>query len=214
MDNSELLHLLESPEALNAKIQEALHVLEAHYGGSGYGFLSHSCGYGVLFPPRGYGGGEYRFPSFQQQLQTQQPFMRQQMPYSQVPQQMMKSSYMQPQQMMQSSYKQPQQQQAFGNPLQQQQQHYGQPTVIPLPVQQQTFVQPQPLTQMIGGFKTGEEDPFADLPTGPVALVQMEQLRKCLLLQLLLLLSIVSMTISFRHQGVVIMMAEVASWHQ
>jgi polyadenylate-binding protein len=32
MDNSELLHLLESPEALGAKISEALQVLEAHQG--------------------------------------------------------------------------------------------------------------------------------------------------------------------------------------
>lgn len=32
MDNSELLHLLESPEALGAKIGEALQVLEAHQG--------------------------------------------------------------------------------------------------------------------------------------------------------------------------------------
>lgn len=34
MDNSELLHLLESPEALNAKISEALQVLEAHQSGN------------------------------------------------------------------------------------------------------------------------------------------------------------------------------------
>ena len=33
MDNSELLHLLESPDALNAKISEALQVLEAHQAG-------------------------------------------------------------------------------------------------------------------------------------------------------------------------------------
>ena len=30
MDNSELLHLLESPEAMGTKIQEAPQVLEAH----------------------------------------------------------------------------------------------------------------------------------------------------------------------------------------
>ena len=30
MDNSELLHLLESPEALQAKVQEALQVLKQH----------------------------------------------------------------------------------------------------------------------------------------------------------------------------------------
>lgn len=35
MDNSELLHLLESPEALGAKISEALQVLEAHQAGQG-----------------------------------------------------------------------------------------------------------------------------------------------------------------------------------
>ena len=35
MDNSELLHLLESDEALNAKISEALQVLEAHQAGGG-----------------------------------------------------------------------------------------------------------------------------------------------------------------------------------
>lgn len=34
MDNSELINLLESPEALNAKITEALQVLEAHQGAS------------------------------------------------------------------------------------------------------------------------------------------------------------------------------------
>jgi polyadenylate-binding protein len=33
MDNSELLHLLESPDALNSKISEALQVLEAHQAG-------------------------------------------------------------------------------------------------------------------------------------------------------------------------------------
>eukprot|EP00977_Amphora_coffeiformis_P008529 scaffold1931_cov162-Amphora_coffeaeformis.AAC.6 len=35
MDNSELLHLLESPEALGSKISEALQVLEAHQVGQG-----------------------------------------------------------------------------------------------------------------------------------------------------------------------------------
>jgi len=30
MDNTELLHLLESPEALSGKIKEAIQVLEAH----------------------------------------------------------------------------------------------------------------------------------------------------------------------------------------
>jgi polyadenylate-binding protein len=33
MDNSELLHLLESPEALQAKVQEALQVLKQHQSG-------------------------------------------------------------------------------------------------------------------------------------------------------------------------------------
>jgi polyadenylate-binding protein len=32
MDNSELLHLLETPEALNAKVQEALIVLQEYAG--------------------------------------------------------------------------------------------------------------------------------------------------------------------------------------
>mmetsp|Transcript_20687 Transcript_20687/g.50987 ORF Transcript_20687/g.50987 Transcript_20687/m.50987 type:complete len:153 (-) Transcript_20687:215-673(-) len=30
MDNSEILHLLESPEALNEKVEEALHALQSH----------------------------------------------------------------------------------------------------------------------------------------------------------------------------------------
>ena len=34
MDNSELLHLLENPEALNSKVQEALIVLQEYSGGS------------------------------------------------------------------------------------------------------------------------------------------------------------------------------------